>query len=53
MTRPWLLLIDDDSQFLRLMERTLRNDYEVLTALDALEATCSCVGTGRRLCCWT
>jgi DNA-binding response OmpR family regulator len=30
-------VIDDDAQFLRLMERTLRNEYEVLTALDALD----------------
>jgi CheY-like chemotaxis protein len=37
MTRPWVLVIDDDPQFLRLTERTLRNDYTVLIALDALD----------------
>ena len=37
MTRRSVLVIDDDPQFLRLMERVLREDYEVLTAANAID----------------
>ncbi len=37
MTRASVLMIDDDPQFLRLMERALRDDFTVLVAEDALD----------------
>jgi DNA-binding response OmpR family regulator len=35
--RALVLMIDDEPQFLRLMERVLREDFTVLTAEDALD----------------
>jgi DNA-binding response OmpR family regulator len=37
MTRPTVLMIDDEPQFLRLMERALREEFAVLAAEDALD----------------
>jgi DNA-binding response OmpR family regulator len=37
MTRPTVLMIDDEPQFLRLMERALREEFTVLAAEDALD----------------
>lgn len=37
MTRATVLMIDDEPQFLRLMERALREHFTVLTAEDALD----------------
>ena len=36
-TRPTVLMIDDEPQFLRLMERALREEFRVLAAEDALD----------------
>jgi len=37
MRRQSVLVIDDEPQILRLMERVLREDYEVLTAANAID----------------
>jgi DNA-binding response OmpR family regulator len=37
MARHSVLVIDDEPQFLKLMERALREDFTVLTAADALD----------------
>ena len=37
MTRQSVLVIDDEPQFLRLMDRALREDFTVLAAADALD----------------
>jgi two-component system response regulator/two-component system chemotaxis response regulator CheY len=37
MARHSVLVIDDEPQFLRLMDRALREDFTVLTAADALD----------------
>jgi DNA-binding response OmpR family regulator len=37
LKRPTVLMIDDEPQFLRLMERALREEFTILTAEDALD----------------
>ena len=36
--RPWLLVVDDESEILNLLVRSLRDDYRVLTAANGQEA---------------